>query len=77
MIIINDFDDNENNFIYSKAIPVDWKVNQKLKTTTEDCRNLYLELHSGIFGNLQLYLSLSGSFCYAPITILTLQSHFL
>ena len=53
---------------------VDWKVNQKMETTTEDCKNRNLHLQNRSFRNLQLYFSLSGSFFYAPITILTLQS---
>ena len=71
-----DFDHNEINFIYSKAIRY-WKVNQKLKTATEDYNNSNLQTQIGSFRNLQLYFPLSGSFFYPPITILTSQSHFL
>ena len=45
-----------------KSDPVDWKVNQKVKTTAEDCKNPNLQLHIGSFRNLPFYFSLSGSF---------------
>ena len=74
-----DFDHNENDFIYSKVIRLTGKpnqVSQKLKITTEDFKKLNLHVQIGSFRNLHLSFLLSGFFLYAPMTILTLKSHF-